>query len=107
MRPVEVAPTGRSQGEAVERVTGPPGVPNLPVRVQALRAISLEHGSLALVPVDSSKAEQGVSRPAPVAQGAPTLQDFRVGALSLVELAAFLPHQPETEGGGSYHLRVL
>ena len=107
VRPVEVAPHGRSQGEAVERVTGPPGVPDLPAHVQALRAVSLEHGSLALVPEDSSKAEQGVGRPAPVAQGAPTLQDFRVGGLSLVELAAFLRHQPETEGGGGNHSRVL
>ena len=62
---------------------------------------------VALVPGDGPEAEQGVGRPAPVAQGAPTLQDFRVGGLSLVELAAFLHYQPETEGGGGDDGQVL
>ena len=99
VRPVEVAPRGRSQGEAVEGVTGPPGVPDLPAHVQAFRAISLEHRKIALVPGHSSQAKQGIGHPTPVTQGAPALQDFRVGGLSPVELAAFLHHQRETERG--------
>lgn len=56
---------------------------------------------------DSPKGQQRIGRPFPIAEGTPPLQGFRVGGFRLLELAAFLPNQPEPERSRGNYGQVL